>query len=414
MAAEKTINSFPKGIITPPPSKSLSHRAVICAHLASTNVEQEICNIDLSDDIKATLSAVKALGSSWRMEGNTLYLKGGESEGTAEIDCVESGSTLRFMLPIAALSHKKTVFTGRGRLMERPLAAYEQVFAQSSVLFERIDGKISVQGPMKSGIFSLPGDVSSQFISGLLFMLPLLQGDSEIRLLSPLESRQYVDMTIDVMAKFGISIGQTDSSCFIIKGGQCYKPCDYTVEADYSQAAFFLAAAALGREVSCAGLNPDSLQGDRAILDILREMGAEIIISGSIVTVKAAKLSAVTIDAREIPDLVPVLSVLCSFCEGESHIINAGRLRFKESDRLSAMTSELKKLGADIEERPESLAIRGKTFLSGGNVDGWGDHRIAMSMAVAAIRCDNPVKLTGADTVRKSYPRFWDDFEKGA
>jgi 3-phosphoshikimate 1-carboxyvinyltransferase len=254
--------------------------------------------------------------------------------------------------------------------------------------------------------------VSSQFVSGLLLALPLLDGDSELRLTTPLESRRYVDMTIDVMRRFGVRVESGDS-LYTISGGQRYRSTSYRVEADYSQAAFFLAASALGRDVEVSGLAPDSLQGDSAILRVLREMGAEILWRDGTISVRAGRLCAVTVDAREIPDLVPPIAALCCFCEGASRVVNAGRLRLKESDRLQALSTELRKLGADIEESEESLSIRGAERLRGGVVDAWGDHRIAMSMAVAAIRCDGPVSLSGWRSVNKSYPGFWLDFEGG-
>jgi 3-phosphoshikimate 1-carboxyvinyltransferase len=328
------------------------------------------------------------------------------------VDCGESGSTLRFLLPIAALSGDLAEFKGSGRLLGRPLDVYAKIFSEAGARFSVEKGRVTVCGPLKSGNYDLPGDVSSQFVSGLLFALPLLDGDSEIRLSTPLESRRYVDMTIDVMRRFGVEIGAGDS-LYTVPGGQRYRPAVYRAEADYSQAAFFLAAAALGRDVETSGLDPESIQGDRAILGVLRDMGAEVQWNGGRISVKASSLSAVTVDARETPDLVPPVAALCCFCRGTSRIVNAGRLRLKESDRLSALAAELRKLGASIDEGDDSLAITGVDRLRGGSVDAWGDHRIAMSMAVAAIHCDSPVLLSGWLSVNKSYPGFWSDFEGG-
>lgn len=408
MEDRKIIRAFPRGDVTPPPSKSVSHRGVICGALAALDGggESELRGIALSQDIEATLGGIEALGCRRRLDGGALYIRGGGVR-REEIDCGESGSTLRFLIPVAALAETETVFTGRGRLMERPMKPY----IDAGIPLEQSDGRIAVRGPLRAGVYVLPGDVSSQFVSGLLFALPLLREDSEIRLTSPLESRAYVDLTIDMMGRFGVTVLPTETG-YRVPGGQRYRPATVTVEADYSQAAFFLGAAALGREVRCRGLLPDSIQGDRAILDILRSMGARVSFDGDAVTVAADRLRPITVDAREIPDLIPPVAALCCFCDGVSHIVGAGRLRYKESDRLHALASELSKLGARVEEGPDSLTIRGAERLPGGRADAWGDHRIAMALAVAAIRCDGPVELTGASSVRKSYPNFWEEFEK--
>ena len=422
----KIIRRFPSGIITMPPSKSLSHRAVICAALAAVGDatmlpaerraegESFIYRIGDSEDVAATLEGIRALGVGVLRKDRTLrvFPAGGPVGNGRVIDCGESGSTLRFLIPVYALDEKETVFTGRGRLFQRPMDVYKRVFADAGVEFVQETDRIKVRGPLRGGTYSLPGDVSSQFVSGLLFALPLTGEDSELHLESPLQSCQYVDLTIDVMARFGVRVKQPDDMRFLIPKGQRYHPAEYIVEADYSQAAYFLAAAALGCDVWCDGLDPLSKQGDRAILDVLEEMGAMIIREDGLVTARADRLSAVKVDARDIPDLIPPIAALCCFCDGKSEIINAGRLRFKESDRLHAMASELTKLGAKIVEGEDSLGIEGSKSLRGGRVDAWGDHRIAMSMALAAIRCEEPVELTGWQNVNKSYPGFWDDFEK--
>jgi 3-phosphoshikimate 1-carboxyvinyltransferase len=245
-----------------------------------------------------------------------------------------------------------------------------------------------------------------------LLALPLAPGDSRIRLTTRLESRPYVDLTLEVMKRFGVTAEGVGDDAFEVRGGQSYQPADYLVEADYSQAAFFLAAAALGRPARCAGLDPSSRQGDRAILSILAEMGATVGWESGEAVVRAGVLRAVEADVRETPDLAPVLAVLCALGDGVSRIVGAARLRLKECDRLKAMASELRKLGADIEEGEDSLTITGRPSLTGGRVDAHNDHRVAMALAVAAIGCDGPVYLTGWRSVDKSYPSFWDDFER--
>ncbi|MDR0425417.1 MAG: 3-phosphoshikimate 1-carboxyvinyltransferase, partial [Clostridiales Family XIII bacterium] len=429
---ERVIRRFPEGIVWPPASKSLLHRAVICAALAEGR--SLIHNVTISEDIEATLGGVRALGANWRLDGRTLCIDGGGERRSGAIDCKESGSTLRFLIPVAAMSGQGAIFEGKGRLLERPMGAYASAFRRAGVAFQHSPDGIKVGGPLRGGIYTLPGDVSSQFVSGLLLALPLAAEDSEIRLESPLESRQYAEMTMDVMAAFGVSCeaaGATSGvgreaagdvsgvsreaagDSFRVRGGQRYTPSEYTVEADFSQAAYFLAAAALGRDVACAGLSAGSRQGDIAILRILEGMGAEIRWGGGQVSARADRLKGASFDARENPDLVPPVAALCCFCEGESRIVNAGRLRLKESDRLSALAQGLSRLGADISEAADSLTIRGAPELKGGaTVDAHNDHRIAMAMALAAIRCKNPVRLTGWRSVQKSYPDFWRDFEK--
>lgn len=404
MEKARLINRFPAGLVTPPPSKSLSHRALICAALASDNGESILENLGASNDITATEKALSLLCA-------TAKARVSDESGVTLVDCGESGSTLRFLVPLAAIYEQEIAFTGQGLLMERPMAVYEAILRQAGAFYTHEGERIRVRGPMKAGDYKLPGNISSQFISGLLLALPLLDGDSGLHLTTSLESTAYVDMTIDVMARFGVTVAPTATG-WRLPGNQRYKPTQYRVEADYSQAAFFLAAAALGRDVRCRGLSRSSVQGDMAIIRILEEMGAVLTWKNNIVSVESERLKPVTVDAREIPDLIPPIAVLCCYCDGKSRIVNAGRLRFKESDRLHALALELGSLGADITEEEDSLTIHGKPSLPGGDVHAHNDHRIAMAMAVAAIRCDGPVRLTGWESVSKSYPAFWDDFEK--
>lgn len=412
MSTWKILRHRPTGTVHLPPSKSLSHRALICAYLASLcGGQSTIQHLGESQDIEATLDCVRAMGANAQVNGQTVTFFPSVLNAGQNMHCNESGSTLRFMIPVAMLADREITFTGAGRLMERPLQAYADAFAQSGNLFRQENGIVTVQGPLHGGCYSLPGNVSSQFVTGLLFALPLVEGDSEIKILSPLESKAYVDLTLEVMRKFGITIEETETG-YHIPGGQKYAAAKYTVEADYSQSGFFLVAAALGCDVACAGLRADSLQGDRAILDVLRQAGATLEISDEIVRVKADTLTAITVDASEIPDLVPPIAVLCCFCNGVSHIINAGRLRYKESDRLHAMAKELTALGAIVEEGKDSLTITGQPMLDGGKVYTHNDHRIAMAMAVASLRCKKTVELENPDCVRKSYPDFWQDFEQ--
>lgn len=407
-----------KGTVTVPPSKSVAHRAIICAALSGGACC--ISNVALSRDIEATLRCMRALGAAFRTSAGKMqvtFSPGRKKTLPKELilDCGESGSTLRFLMPIALLAGRPVRLTGQGRLLKRPQKPYFELFGKKGIRCEEGPDGICLSGSLEPGVFRLPGDVSSQFITGLLFALPLLGGDSEIQVTTPMESKGYVDLTLAVLRDFGIAVKNESYRRFVIPGRQTYGPRDYRIEGDYSQAAFFLVAGALGCDVRCAGLGSESLQGDKKVLEILREAGAGIqtFPDGAVRAVRTDRMRGLTIDAREIPDLVPVLAVLCAFLKGESRIVNAGRLRMKESDRLAAVTSELKHLGLDITEGADHLRIVGTDILYGTTVSAWNDHRIAMALAVAACRCEGEVSITGAaEAVTKSYPDFFDVYRK--
>ena len=369
-----------KGPITPPPSKSYSHRALIAAALAGAG--SALTNLAPSKDITATHRCLDALAAP----GGGLPL----------LDCGESGSTLRFLIPIALALRCGARFTGQGRLMERPQKPYFDLFDEKGIAYAQKDGVLTVQGTLSPGEYRLPGDVSSQFVTGLLYALPLLSGgDSEIILTSLLESRAYVDMTVEVMERFGVHVKETGRG-WTVPGGQSYRPNSLAIEADWSQAGFFYAALGLGNELEIQGMNPDSTQGDRIIVPYYE---------------KLARDGDVELDVSQCPDLVPPLAVHAAVRTGTTRIVNAARLRIKESDRLATVTATLNALGANIEEYPDSLTIHGVDALSGGvSVDCCNDHRIAMMAAIAATRCREPVTLTGAQCVDKSYPTFWNDY----
>jgi len=399
-----TLTDFPCGTVKIPPSKSLSHRAAICLSLAGGDPE-EIENLGRSDDLAATLSGISAI------------VKSDGRGGT--IDCGESGSTLRFLVPVAAMFGGEWSFTGRGRLLERPQDVYEKLFRDRGALYVRERDRILVSGPLPAGRYELEGGVSSQFVSGLLFALPLTGGDCEIALISPLESAAYVSLTLDVLRVFGVfseEIPGADGrpAGWRIPAGAGYRKRPYRVEGDWSQAAFFLCAGALGADVAVSGLNMDSSQGDRRITKILERMGAVFSFEDGVFRVRPGQdgLRGTEIDARDIPDIVPPLAALACLAEGTTLFTGAGRLRFKESDRLSALAKELSSLGADISERPDGLSVRGNRKLRGGDVSANGDHRIAMALAVASLGCEKPVRLDGGESVGKSYPEFWKDWGK--
>ena len=357
------------GEIAAMPSKSDLHRLMIAMHLAGMDVDDLPV---ISDDIAATKDCL-------------------QSDGIC--NCRESGSTLRFLLPVMAALGRTVTFTGEGRLPERPMQPLVNLLRGHGCAINSDRLPIAIAGRLLPGKFTLPGNISSQYITGLLFALPLLSSESEIVLTSPLESSGYVNMTLRTLKTFGIEIEQSAMG-YRIRGNQTYLPADspLTAEADWSNAAFWLAANALGSDIRVTNLDENSAQPDCAIVPLLKHCS--------------------DMDASQCPDLVPIMAVVMALTPGEHKIINAVRLRLKESDRLHAMAQNLCSLGADVDELPDGLVIRGKDSLRGGEVSSFGDHRIAMAMAVAALRCEQNVTLHGAEVVRKSYPKFWEDYQR--
>ena len=370
------------GSVTPPPSKSLSHRALIAAYLSRST--DSLANLASSQDIDATRRCLDALFSL--------------SDGFPTLDCGESGSTLRFLIPLALVLRGGARFTGRGRLMERPQEPYFNLFREKGVHFERTGRALTVMGTLRPGVYALPGDVSSQFVTGLLYALPLLSGDSRITVTSPLESREYVTMTVDVLKQYGIAVENRDFRDFFTPGNQKYAPCAYTVEADWSQAGFWYAARFAGAAVSLSGLNETSPQGDKivaALSDRLRGRGD------------------VDIDLSQIPDLLPPLAVMAALRDGEKTVFShAARLRMKESDRIASTAAMLRAFGVQCAEGPESLTVTGRETFSGCTVDGANDHRVVMAAAILATRADGPVTISGAEAVNKSYPTFFEEYKR--
>lgn len=419
----KQIDITPKklqGTLAIPPSKSVSHRAIMCAALAPGT--SRITNVLLSDDITATSDAMAQLGAQITYEKEpsgryTLIIRGTEriqARGIT-VDCIESGSTLRFLIPLMALDAEDARVIGRGRLAERPMQPYYDMFEEQAITYvkeaEGLELPLRFTGTLKPGSFRLDGSISSQFITGLLFALPLLDGDSEIIITTTLESRPYVDITLDVLQNFGIQVENHDYERFVIAGNQHYQARDYRVEGDYSQGAFWLVAGILGGGFYCKDLKKDACQGDKAIIDIIRRMKGTVIEREDGYEARPSKTEGAVIDVSQCPDLVPVLAVLAGASRGTTEIINAGRLRYKESDRLKAMRDVLEVLGVEVEEHPEGLTITGRPEFGHGVVDSCNDHRIAMASAVASFCCDGTLSIKGAESVRKSYPDFWEDFQ---
>lgn len=400
----------PNGTVNVPPSKSDVHRAIICAAMA--NGVSRISPVALSNDIKATIGCIKALGADAVLENNVLTVDGTNmyKNKTALLDCGESGSTLRFFIPIAAVGNINATFVGKGKLPQRPIGIFTEALPKAGTVCKTEGGlPLEIKGQLKSGIFEIPGNVSSQFITGLLLALPILEGDSEIVLTSPLESVGYIAMTIRTMKQFGVNIDTTEKG-WHIKGGQTYKSCNYTTDGDWSQAAFFMVLGAIGGKVTVKGVAKDSTQGDKKCAEILARFGAKVTQLDNEVTVEKGELKAITIDASQIPDLVPVLSVCAAFAEGTTKIINAERLRIKECDRLKATAELLNNLGGKVKELSDGLEITGVSSLKGGNVNGYNDHRIVMSAAVCAARSDGDITATFAMSINKSYPDFYIDY----
>ena len=371
-----------KGAVTPPSSKSQTHRAVLALMLAQG--EGKLSNLAVSEDIQATQDCAAALKSGHPAGADRLPL----------LDCGESGSTLRFLIPVALALRGGGHFTGRGRLMERPQGPYIRLFEEKGILWKQEGTHLTVAGQLKPGVYTLPGNVSSQFITGLLYALPLLSGDSQIVLTTPLESRGYVDMTLDMLRRFGIRVEEQENG-FLVPGNQTYQARNLTLEADWSGAAFWYAANFLGAQVDIQGLNLDSAQGDRQIGALYWTL---------------ARPGDVDIDLSQCPDLAPPLAAMAAVRKGTTRFVNAGRLRMKESDRLETIARTLNALGAKAQVGEDTLTLEGLDHLEGGTVDGCNDHRIAMMAAVAAVACKQPVTILGAECVKKSYPRFWEDY----
>ncbi len=386
------------GTVTPPPSKSQAHRLLIAAALGSG--DSTLSGLADSQDIQATRRCLCALGvriddlSPGTVQVHGLGNAAVEAGPAPILDCGESGSTLRFLIPLALLVNGSACFTGHGRLMERPMAPYEDLFREKGIFFEKKDGVLTVRGQLTPGEYRLAGNVSSQFFTGLLFALPLLDGDSTLVPTTPLESRDYLEMTRSVLELAGVE-SRWEGDVLHIPGRQRCAPFEAAVEADWSQAAFWYAAIALGSQLELEGLNAFSVQGDMAVVPHF---------------LRLTHPGDLTIDLANIPDLLPPLAVMAAVRSGTTRFVNAARLRMKESDRLSTVCAMLTALGGRCQEGPDSLTVTGGT-LTGGTVDSAGDHRIAMAAAIAATGCTGPVTLLGAECVKKSYPDFWEVYQ---
>ena len=399
------------GTVSAPPSKSMAHRAVLCSALAKGTSHIE--NLEFSKDISATLAAAGQLCARVESGPADVLVEGlGHFRPVfGPVDCCESGSTLRFLIPLASLTGQSITFVGRGRLMERPQSVYETLYREQNLHFEQANGQLTVAGSLRSGEYTLAGNVSSQFISGLLFALPLLAGDSTLHLIPPVESRSYIEMTRAAQAAFGVTSHWLDDTTLCIPGGQQYHPRDYIVEGDYSQAAFLAVLGAVKGGITLTGLAAETLQGDAAILDILRRCGAKFTRTEAGLVFEQAPLHGVDIDLANCPDLGPVLMVLGLLCEGTTVIRNAERLRIKESDRIAAMEAELRACGGVLSSEGGTITVQGckpRLHAPEAPLSGHNDHRVVMSLTVLALAADIPLAINEAEAVQKSWPHFFD------
>lgn len=403
-----------RGEINAIASKSYAHRLLICAAL-SEKPSKIICP-EISEDINATINVLKGLGAEISHEKDGFLVTPINKDVTSSkciLDCGESGSTLRFMLPVVSALGKDAQFIMKGNLPKRPLSPLYEILSEKGVtLSEKGKSPLSVSGKLTGNAFKIQADVSSQFISGLLFALPLLGGGT-VEMTGKIESEAYINITMEVMGFSGIDVSR-NKNIITVKG--TYKmPPEAETEGDFSNTAFWICAGAIGNEpLKITNINPKSTQGDRKILEIAEKFGVKIDINEEekSITVSPSKLKGINIDASQIPDLVPAVSILGALAEGETEIYNAGRLRIKESDRISAICDVMKALGADVYEKKDSIIFKGREKLDGGTVSSWNDHRIVMMSAIASLRCENPVTILDYNAVNKSYPKFFSDFEK--
>lgn len=383
----------PQGKINVPPSKSDAHRLLVCAGLSEG--ESKIENIALSNDIKATLGCLENMGAQWRECEGGIIINGTDPRkaDVKSIFCNECGTTIRFFIPLCLLNESETTVTGSEKLLTRPLTVYEEICKEQGIYFNNDGKKITLKGKLNAGEYVVKGNISSQFVSGLLFALPLLDGDSTIKILPPFESRPYVDMTLSVLKLAGIQVEHKNELEFYIKGNQSYKPFNRRVEGDWSNGAFPEALSAMGYDVETVGLRDDSLQGDK----ICREH------------FKALKAGTPTIDLSDCPDLAPILFAFAGMNNG-AHFTGTARLKIKESDRVGEMSEELIKFGIELTDNENSVDVKGGVFNTPTEIlKGHNDHRIVMTMAVMLTKTGGTIE--GAEAVNKSYPDFFKDLE---
>lgn len=396
-----------RGEIYIQPSKSYLHRMMIMAALSRQPVE--ISNVNYSEDIKATLSALEAIGlANYECREDRVKISPGRGNVEAVADCGESGSTLRFLIGVCLTLGKEVVFTGHGRLMERPQNVYAQLCEEHGFSFKRQEDRLSLCGKLSSGSYSMAGNVSSQFISGLIMALSAVEGSSRVDITGEIESAGYLDITLEVMQQFGVDVSMEGKRIYVRGGINAPR----TVEApgDWSHGANFACMGAKSGGVTITGLNALSNQRDRYVIDILRSMGARVKEDGGKISFEPADLKGMDIDGRDIPDIIPDLSVLLGICPGTHKITGIGRLRIKESDRVASTCQLINNIGGKAYANGESITIEGVKSYKGGRVSAYNDHRIAMAAAVASCYCLDIIELDDGKCVSKSAPAFWKEF----
>ncbi len=410
------------GELQAPSSKSVAHRMMICAALSHSKCY--IKNVSQSDDMRATIKVLETLGAKFTIDGTTIFCDATtfvekNCERHFTLDCKESGTTLRIMIPICAALGLNVTFTGSGRLPLRPLDEYLRLLPQHGVSVKKGENflPLSISGKLCGEVFEISPKVSSQYVSGLIFALSLLNNDTTLRLTDKLLGAQYVDITTNVMSKFSVSVKKSENSYFI-KGNQRYicedaykdESVGLCVEGDWSQAAFFLCGGAINGDVKITNLDINSTQGDKKIIDILKALGADITLGENCVYIKSSVLHGAKIDALDTPDLVPVVAVTCCYADSDSIITGVSRLKFKESDRLKSTCDMINSLGGEAHYSDDSIVIKGVTTLKGGEIDSYNDHRIVMSSAIGALMCENDTVINDAHAVNKSYAHFFSDY----
>ncbi len=391
------------GEIQAPPSKSFAHRTLICAYLSGREVS--VKNIGCSDDVIVTLNALETLGAKITKIGNGVIVKKGQiSSNKLIIDCNESGSSLRFLLPVVSALGVNVEFTGKGKLLERPI---KELVDTLNLHGANIDG-YTVNGKLKSGVFEIDGGISSQYITGLLLALSTLDGESEIIINGKLVSEPYVNITLSVLNDFGVQFKKTERG-FIIKGGYDTKKLEYAIEGDWSSAAFPLVGGAISGSVTVSGLNLNSVQGDREIVKVLKQFNAKVTCSGNSVTVEKSNLIGATLDMEDIPDLCQIVSVLGAYAQGKTELYGVSRLKIKESDRTKAIIDMLNGCSVNAEYDGDKISIFGRLPTS-ATLSGGKDHRTVMSSAILLTTCGG--EILGANYYAKSYPEFVKDYKK--
>jgi 3-phosphoshikimate 1-carboxyvinyltransferase len=398
------------GTVTVPPSKSYTHRAIILASLAKG--ASTIRNPLLSEDTLASIDACRKIGAQVDIQKDRIEIKGvfgAPKAPTDPIDVKNSGTTLRVMTPVCSLCSEKVTLTGDDSIRKRPMQPLLDALEQLKVKTSSNGGfaPVSVLGPLAGGRCRIVGDISSQFISGLLVACALAQDESSIDLLTPIKSQPYVDLTVDVLNKFSGQV-EKGASAYRIPGRQIFHGINYEVEGDYSSAAFLMVAAAiLGSDVTVTNISINSKQGDRRIIDILRAMGVNVQVLEESVTIRGAgEIDGIQIDLGDSPDLLPIIAVIGALANGKTLIKNVGHLRYKESDRLKAITTELNKMGAHVKEGKDFLEIKGVERLNGAHLSGWKDHRIVMALSIAALRAKGETVIDDAESIPVSFPGF--------